>query len=85
MGHDGIDIQVDRHVMFELQEIPEAEARHPVAGPFPGRRQRRKLGIGGRQHDDVAGRLAEIDGFRPVGDDSRRCREKMHVSPAGRT
>ena len=79
---DGIDIQIDRHVMFELQEIPKPHAQSVGTGALLCRGKCRKFGIGGGQHDVFARRLAEIDGLRSVIDDSRRCREQMHVSPA---
>ncbi len=41
------------------------------APPRLRRREQRDLGVGARQHDDVARRLGEIDRGRSVGDDAR--------------
>ena len=77
-GDDRVDVDVDRHVVGELQEVGETEARKVVAEARARGGEARELGIGGRQHDDVARRLAEVDGFRSVGDDARLGRQKMH-------
>ena len=46
------------------------------------RGEQRDLGVGARQHDDVARGLGEIDRRRPVGDDAGLGGEEMHsVTP----
>ena len=63
MRYDGLDINVDRHGMFKLQEIGEPQRRRTRAGAGLRGRKGGKLGIRRRQHDYVAGRLAQIDRF----------------------
>ena len=39
------------------------------------------FGIGGGDDDDVAGRLAEVDGLGPVVDSARLCCQEVHDGP----
>ena len=76
--HHVFNIQVDRHVMTQLQEICETQARHTCTRPRLRAREGGKFSIRCRQKDDIARRLAEVDRFRPIGDNARRHREQMH-------
>ncbi len=60
-GDHPLDIEVDRERMAELEQIGEAEAGRALRPAGFGRREAGELGIGRRQDDDVAWRLAEID------------------------
>ncbi len=77
-----LDIEVDRQRMFEAQQIGQPQAgrsrrpRRRCAG------QAGEIGIRGRQHHQVAGRLFEIDGVLAVGDLARGGVEKMHYTSA---
>ena len=56
-AHDAVDINVDRHVVAQLQEVRQPQAR--PAGPSRLRfGQTGDVGIRRRQHHDVARRLA---------------------------
>ena len=63
MRYDGLDINVDRHGMFQLQEIGEPQRGRTRAGAGLRGGKGGKLGIRRRQHHDVARRLAQIDSF----------------------
>ncbi len=66
--HDVVEVFVDRQVVAEKQQVGEAEARRIGRQPGARLRQTGKLGVGRGDEDDVAGRLAEIDGLAAVGD-----------------
>ncbi len=78
LGDDRLDVEIDRHVVAELHQVGETERRETGAQAGARVSQHGELGIGGRQHDDVAGRLAEIDRLGPVGDGAGLGGEKMH-------
>ena len=71
----GFDIKIDRHVVAEPQQVREAQRRRALVRG----RQRRELGVGRAQHNDVAGRLPEIHRLGAVEDRARRRRQQMHV------
>ena len=75
-GDHGVDVQVDRKVVSEPQQVGEAETGAVLLGV--GRRERREFGVGGAEHDDIAGSLPEIDGLGSVADGPRRGREQVH-------
>ena len=66
--------------MAEAKQVGEPQARlRPVFGkPGLGRGKTGDLGVRGGEHDDVARRLAEIDGGRSVVDLPRPGREQVH-------
>ena len=77
---DLLAIEVDRGVVRELHEVGETHGGKRLAERPARRGQRGKLGVGGRQDDDVARGLPEVDGFTAVGDDARLGLEKVHWS-----
>ncbi len=89
LRHDLLDIKIDREVVAEAEKVGEAQARPAVArcgirrgksGPRCG--EAGDLGVGRRQHDDLAGALAEIDGGGAVVDTAWPGCEQMHGSAA---
>ena len=69
MGDHLLGVEVDGHVVAEVEQAGEAKAWEifaPDARPRPG--EQGELGVGGAQHHDVAGALAEVDGLAAVGD-----------------
>ena len=81
VSRDFLDIEIDGQVMAEMQQAGEPQARRVRIlrqPPNLGLRQAGDFGVGGGQEDDVARRLAEIDGLRPVLDSPRLCGKKMH-------
>ena len=75
-GDHGVDMEVDRKIVSEPQQVGETQAG--AAFLRMGRRERGEFGVGGAEHDDIAGRLPEIDGLGSVADGSRRGREQVH-------
>ena len=65
-------------MVAQLQKIRKAQARGIRARTCLCGGKRGEFGIRRRQKDDIARRLAEVDRFRSVGNDSRRRREQMH-------
>ena len=82
-GHDPIDIEVDREVVCEVEIVGEAKTRRGIAQACLRRRETGKLGIGGGEQDDIAGRLAEIDRLAVIRDTAGLCRQEVH-RPASR-
>ena len=78
-GDDVVDIEVDRQVVAELQQVGEAQAR---ASPSPAagvrRRQAGELGVRRGQDDDVARASGRDRPPPPVGDAARLGGEEMH-------
>jgi hypothetical protein len=69
----------DVMVVTELQQTGEAKTRKIFTGNFrPGLRQRRQFSVGRRQHDNIAGRLAQIMSVRAVVYFARLGGQKMH-------
>ena len=60
---DRLDMEIDRHRMAEPEHVGEPQCRRLGRPSRLGCGQASKLGIRGRDIDNVAGRLAEIDGF----------------------
>ena len=71
-------VEIDRRVVRELHEVGETHGGKRFAEGVARRRQRGELGVGGRQDDDVARGLSEVDRCAAVGDDARLGLEKMH-------
>ena len=80
LDDDLLAVEIDRRVVGELHEVGETHGGKRLAECRARGRQRGELGVGGREHDDVAGGLTEVDGFAAVGDDTGLGPEKMHRS-----
>ena len=66
-----LDIEIDRRRMAERQQIGQPHARKILGKRGMRGAERRKIAVGGRQHDDVGGGLPEIAGDLAVVDDCR--------------
>ena len=66
--------------MRELHDVGETHGGKRLAERPARRRQRGEFRVGGRQDDDVARGLTEVDGLAAVGDDTRLGLEKVHWS-----
>ena len=73
---DTIDPQVDRHRMAKLAQVREPHARQRRAFRLPSRGEPGEIAVGEGEHDDVAGRLAEIDRFDDLVEIGRSGREQ---------
>jgi hypothetical protein len=65
--HHPLDVEIHRERVGELEQVGEPEARPLARQPSPGVGQAGELGVRGREHDDLAGRLAEVDRGLDVG------------------
>ena len=65
VGEGGVQIGIDREVVAKLQQVGEPQRRLFIQ-PSVRLRQHRKIAGRRREHDDLARRLAEIDGFGTV-------------------
>src|SRR3546814_20221473 len=69
-GDHLLDVEVDRHIVAELHEVGEAQAGCGLAERGSnlslGGGERGQLAVRGREEDDVAGVLPEVDRFRAV-------------------
>ena len=74
----GLDVEVHREVVGEVEQAGEAQAGDAVAQAGVGRGQRAELAVGGREHDDVARALAQVDGLAAVRDAAGLGRQEMH-------
>ena len=63
MDADAIDPQIDRQGMAQVAQMREAHAWQRVALDRPGRREPGEVGVGERQHENIARRLAQVDWF----------------------
>ncbi len=84
----GLHVQIDREIVPEPHHRREPQRRRlGILGTPPRlrRREQRDLGIGARQHDDVARRLCQIDRGRSVGDDAGFGGEQMHSAGPGQS
>ncbi len=66
VAQHALDIEIDRERMGEAQEIGEAERGRVGGAVGLGLGQAGQLGVGGREIEDVARALAEIDGLAVV-------------------
>ena len=78
LGDDRVHVEIDGHVVAEMQEAGQAQTREIVCQTGARLRQRRELGIGRRQHDDVARRLAQVDRLGAVGNTPGLGGQQMH-------
>ena len=80
---DLFGIHIDRHVVTQVKQVGEAQGREIGRIQLPaGDAKGREFRIGGAQENDVAGGLAQIDGFRTVRYSSRRGGKQMHGLPS---
>ena len=75
---DLLGVDVDRQVVLQPHDVGEPQAGGVRRLPGARRGQGREVAVGGRQHHHFAGRLAEVDGLRPVVDRARAGGEKVH-------
>ncbi len=67
--HDPLGVEVDRVGMVELEKVGQAQARcRGAERAMPGL-EHGELGLGGREDDQIGGRLGEIDRLAAVGVD----------------
>ena len=67
--------------MTQIAQVREPHARQHGALRLPRGGKPSEIAVGERQHDDVAGRLAEIDRFDDLVEVGRTRREQMHREP----
>ena len=83
VGDDVFGVMIDGMVVAEVQQTGEPEAGKIPGVQFrPRLRQRRQFHIGGRQHDDVARALVQMDGVRAVGNSAGLGDKLMHGKSA---
>jgi len=76
----GVDVEINAHVVAEVHDVGEAQGgrlRIGLKPPRLGVGQGRQFRVGGGQHDDVARRLAQVEGFRSVVDEAGLGGKKM--------
>ena len=77
-GDDRLAVEIDRCVVRKLHEVGEPHGGKRLAEGRARRRERGKLGVGGRKDDNLGGGLTEVDGLAAVGDDARLSLEQVH-------
>ena len=83
VGDDVFGVMIDGMVVAEVQQAGEPEAGEIRGVQFrPRLRQRRQFHISGRQDDDVARRLVQMDRRRTVGNGAGKCCKLMHGKSA---
>ncbi len=83
-----LDIEIDRHVVLEVQQIGEAQVG--FAQRISGAGEACEFAIGGGEEDDCGGRLVEIDSLGSAVDHPGGGGEEVHqprnaASMAGRS
>ena len=73
-----IDPEIDRERVAQVRELREAHARQRVFLHRPGGGEPGKVALGERQHCDLAGRLAQVDGFDDFVEGRGCGREQVH-------
>ena len=76
----GVDVKIDAHVMGQMHDVGEPQGgclRIGLKPPRLGIGQGRQFRVGGGQHDDVARRLAQVEGVGSVVDEAGLGGKKM--------
>ena len=71
------EIEIDRVIMAQRHEVGEAEGGQ-TRNRIMGAGQRRQFGIGGRDDDNIARLLRQIDRLDAVADNARLDGQNMH-------